>query len=108
MSEYYPTCSHQPCPVCGDTFGSCSINEYRYALLCHAKPQAQEGDLEGAWKCLGQTGKYSQWEEQRVVLERGYREPQVSTTGCNGQPVDFAEIIKEIVRKHIEKQGGES
>jgi hypothetical protein len=51
-----------------------------------------------------------QWEDQRVVLERDYRELQVSCTitGKNGQPVDFAEIIKKSIRKGVEKQGGES
>lgn len=110
MSEYYPVCVHQPCPVCGDTSGSCSINEYRYCLECHGMPQAQKEDLEGTWKCFRQTGEYSQWEDQRVVLESRYRHQhtQVSITDVNGQPVNFDKILEKILKKHFEKQGGES
>lgn len=104
MTEYYPTCPHQPCPVCADTFGRCSINEYGYSVLCYGMPQAQEGDLQGAWKCFRQSGEHSQWRDQRVVLRALSQRTQVSFVDINGQPLNFAEWLKI----PSEKQGGES
>jgi hypothetical protein len=96
VSLYYPVCRHKPCPVCGDTSGKCSINEYGYCLSCYGvfNPEVQEGDLRGFWKCFRVTGGESQWKDQRVALRAIF---------------DF--FVDETFKQgsdRIEKQGGES
>lgn len=106
MSEYYPVCPHQPCRVCGDTSGSCSISEYGYALLCHGMPQAQKGDLQGTWKCFRSTEEYSQWEDQRVRLEAQIKPaPQISLTFCapGEEPFEINEENSEKFENFLEK-----
>ena len=110
MSEYYSSCPGKPCAVCGDTSGKCSVSEYGYALLCYGMPQAQEGELKRTWKCFRKTGEYSQWEDQRIALEKHCNEPQIKVSFFygNGQPTGLSGIIKEAIRRGKEKEGGKS
>ncbi len=121
MSVYYPVCPHRPCPVCGDTSGSCEISEYGYALVCYGMPLAQEGDLEGMWKCFGATGEYSQWEDQRVsvvvvvkaelpanlTLRALGEEPIEISQGASGAFDRFIEKLFRQAAKRHEGEGGE-
>ncbi len=70
MSEYLPFCPHNPCPICGDVSGNCSISEYGVTLACSTLhlPETKEGDLQGFWKCFRSNEQSSQWEDQRVRL----------------------------------------
>jgi hypothetical protein len=70
MSVYHPVCPHNPCPICGDISGDCEISEYGYVLVCNRNhlPKTQEGELRGFWKCFRSHEEYSQWEDQRTVL----------------------------------------
>ncbi|HEY9673820.1 MAG TPA: hypothetical protein V6D11_20435 [Waterburya sp.] len=108
MSDYFPFCPHRPCPICGDTSGDCSINEYGYAIFCRGacEPEAKEGELRGFWKCFRSNEEYSQWEDQRVQLENQIKPRKVTITN----PDFFSQVIERIeraVKRNIEKNGGE-
>jgi hypothetical protein len=70
-------------------------------------PQAQEGDLQGTWKCFRSTEEYSQWEDQRVGLEAQIKPAfQITLTFCppGEEPFEVNEENSEKFSKSLEKQ----
>jgi hypothetical protein len=85
-------------------------------------PLAQEGDLEGTWKCFGATGECSQWEDQRVsvvvlvkanlpanlTLHTLGEEPIEISQGASGAFDRFIEKLFRRATKRHEGEGGEA